>query len=328
MLDVRRRDFVTLLSGAAFGWPLTAGAQQASKLPTIGFLGAATASAWRANVSAFVQRLSELGWADSRTMAIVYRWADGRPERFTEIAVEFVQRKVDVIVTAGIAVDAAKQASSAIPIVFAAATEPVSTGLITSLARPGGNATGLSMQSTELTGKRLELLREVVPALRRLAILGHAGNPAVMLEMSEVQVSARALGLEVMTLEVQRAEDIAPAFKALTGRADALYICTDAFVAANRVRIVILALTARMPTMYGEQGHVESGGLMSYGANLPDLFRRAADYVDKILRGVKPADLPVEQPTKFDLIINGITAKALGLNLPPTLLAGADEVIE
>jgi ABC-type uncharacterized transport system substrate-binding protein len=327
MPGMRRREFGTLL-GAAAAWPLAARAQQPSRLPTIGLLGAATASAWRANVAAFVQRLSELGWADSRTIAIVYRWANGRPERFTEIAAEFVQRKVDVIVTAGTAVGAAKQATSVIPIVFAAATEPVSTGLITSLARPGRNVTGLSMQSTELAGKRLELLREVVPALRRVAILAHAGNPAAVLEMSEVQASARALGLPVVTLGVERAEDIAPAFEACKEQADALYVCTDAFVTANRVRILILALTARIPTIYGEQGHVEPGGLMSYGANLPDLFRRAADYTDKILRGANPADLPVEQPTKFDLIINLITAKALGLIVPPTLLARADEIVE
>ena len=328
MPGMRRREFVSLFGGAVAAWPLAARAQQPSRLPTIGLLGAATASAWRANVAAFVQRLSELGWADSRTIAIVYRWANGRPERFTEIAAEFVQRKVDVIVTAGTAVGAAKQATSVIPIVFAAATEPVSTGLITSLARPGRNVTGLSMQSTELAGKRLELLREVVPALRRVAILAHAGNPAAVLEMSEVQASARAIGLPVVTLGVERAEDIAPAFEACKEQADALYVCTDAFVTANRVRILILALTARIPTIYGEQGHVEPGGLMSYGANLPDLFRRAADYTDKILRGANPADLPVEQPTKFDLVINLITAKALGLIVPPTLLARADEVIE
>ena len=203
MPGMRRREFVSLLGGAVAAWPLAARAQQPSRLPTIGLLGAATASAWRANVAAFVQRLSELGWADSRTIAIVYRWANGRPERFTEIAAEFVQRKVDVIVTAGTAVGAAKQATSVIPIVFAAATEPVSTGLITSLARPGRNVTGLSMQSTELAGKRLELLREVVPALRRVAILAHAGNPAAVLEMSEVQASARAIGLPVVTLGVR-----------------------------------------------------------------------------------------------------------------------------
>jgi putative ABC transport system substrate-binding protein len=327
-LPLLRRQFITLLGGAATTWPLSARAQQPRNLPTIGFLGAATASAWRANVSAFAKRLSELGWTDSRTIAIVYRWADGHPERFTEIAAEFVRQKVDVIVTAGTAIGAAKQATSIIPIVFAVATEPVSTGFITSLARPGGNVTGLSMQSTELAGKRLGFLGELVPGLRRLAILGHGVNPAVVLEMGEVQAAARALGLEVVTLEVQRAEDIALAFEALRDRADGLYVCTDAFIAANRVRIVILTLTARMPTIYGEQGHVESGGLISYGANLPDLFRRAADYVDKILRGAKPADLPVEQPTKFDLVINLITAKALGVEVPPSLLARADEVIE
>jgi ABC-type uncharacterized transport system substrate-binding protein len=325
---MKRREFITLLGGAATTWPLSARAQQPRNLPTIGFLGAATVSAWRANVSAFAKRLSELGWTDSRTIAIVYRWADGHPERFTEIAAEFVRQKVDVIVTAGTAIGAAKQATSIIPIVFAVATEPVSTGFITSLARPGGNVTGLSMQSTELAGKRLGFLGELVPGLRRLAILGHGVNPAVVLEMGEVQAAARALGLEVVTLEVQRAEDIALAFEALRDRADGLYVCTDAFMAANRVRIVILTLTARMPTIYGEQGHVESGGLISYGANLPDLFRRAADYVDKILRGAKPADLPVEQPTKFDLVINLITAKALGVEVPPSLLARADEVIE
>ncbi|MGC1969972.1 MAG: ABC transporter substrate-binding protein, partial [Pseudolabrys sp.] len=195
--QIKRREFITLLGGAAAAWPMAAHAQQPRKLPTIGFLGAATVTAWRANIPPFVQRLSELGWAESRTLAIEYRWADGRPERFTDIAAEFVQRKVDVIVTAGTAIGAAKQATSVIPIVFAMATEPVSTGLIASLARPGANVTGLSMQSTELAGKRLGLLREVVPGLRRLAILAaDASNPAVVLEMSEVQAAARALGLE------------------------------------------------------------------------------------------------------------------------------------
>ena len=324
---LRRREFITLLGGAA-AWPLAARAQSARRLPTIGFLGAATAAAWRANVPPFVQRLNELGWADGRTAAIVYRWADGRPERFTEIAAEFVRRKVDVIVTAGVAAASAREVTSSVPIVFAAATEPVQAGLITNLARPGGNATGLSMQSSELAGKRIEVLREVVPGLRRLAVLANAGHAAVMLEMGEVQTASRALGLEVVAAEVRRAEDIAGAFESFKGRADALYVCTDAFTAANRVRLVILALAMRLPTIYGEQGHVESGGLMSYGANLPDLFRRSADYVDKILRGAKPADLPVEQPTKFDLAINLITAKALGLEVPPALLARADEVIE
>jgi ABC-type uncharacterized transport system substrate-binding protein len=324
---MKRRQFITLLGGAA-AWPLAARAQQPGNVPTIGFLGAATAAAWRANVPPFVQRLSELGWADGRNVAIVYRWANGRPERFTEIAAEFVRRKVDIIVTAGVAAAAAREVTSRIPIVFAAATEPVQTGLITTLAHPGGNATGLSMQSSDLAGKRVELLREVVPGLRRLAVLAHADHAAVIVEKGEVQAAAGAMGLEVIAVEVRRAEDIAGAFEAFRSRADALYVCTDAFAAAHRVRLVILALAMRLPTIYGEQGHVEFGGLMSYGANMPDLFRRSADYVDRILRGAKPADLPVEQPTKFNLAINLITAKALGLDVPPTLLSRADEVIE
>ena len=292
-------------------------------------MGAATPSAESQWVAAFVQRLRELGWIEGRTVAIEYRWAEGRSERFAEIAAEFVRLKVDVIVTSGTAaVVAAKQATSVIPIVFAAAGDPVGTGLVASLARPGGNVTGLSIQQTDLAGKRLELLREVVPGLRRLAIMANVGNPAAVLEMGEVQAAARTLGLEVATLEIRRAEDIAPAFEALKGRADALYVCADPLVNTNRIRINTLALGARLPTMHGIREYVEAGGLMSYGPNFPDLFRRAADYVDKILRGAKPADIPVEQPTKFDLVINLTTAKALGLDVPPTLLARADEVIE
>jgi putative tryptophan/tyrosine transport system substrate-binding protein len=228
----------------------------------------------------------------------------------------------------GIALSAAKQATSVIPIVFAAAVDPLGTGLVASLARPGGNVTGLSMQSTDLAGKRIELLREVVPGLRRLAIMAHVGNPASVLEMGEAQATARTLGLEVTTSEIRRAEDIAPAFEALRDRADALYLCTDPLVTINRIRINILAMSARLPTMHGLREYVEAGGLMSYGANFADLYRRSGDYVDKILRGAKPGDIPVEQPTKFDLVINLTTAKALGLEVPPTLLARADEVID
>jgi putative tryptophan/tyrosine transport system substrate-binding protein len=206
--------------------------------------------------------------------------------------------------------------------------DPVAMGLIASLARPGGNLTGLSMQSAEVAGKRLALLREVVPDLRRLAIMANVGNPASVLEMREVQAVARTLGLEVTTSEIRRAEDIAPAFDAMKDRADALYVVGDALVISHRVQINTLALIARLPTTYVVREHVVVGGLMSYGPNFPDLFRRAADFVDKILRGAKPGDIPVEQPTKFDLVINLTTAKALGLTLPPSLLARADEVIE
>ncbi len=325
---MRRREFVSLLGGVAAVWPLVARAQQLRKLPTIGFLGTATPSTWNPLITAFVQRLRELGWIEGRTVAIEVRWAEGRSERFAEIAAEFVRLKVDVIVTTGGAVLAAKQATSLIPIVFALANDPVGIGLVASLARPGGNVTGLSAQTTDLAGKRLEFLREVVPGLRRLAIMANVGYPATALEVGEVQAAARTLGLDVTTFEIRRADDIAPAFEALKGRAEALYVAADPLVSANRIRINTLALGARLPTMHGIREYVEAGGLMSYGPSSPDLFRRAGDYVDKILRGAKPADLPVEQPTKFDLVVNLITAKALGLDVPPLLLARADEVIE
>jgi len=298
-------------------------------LPTLGFLGAATPSTQDHFLTAFTQRLRELGWIEGRTVTIEVRWAEGRSERYAEIAAEFVRLKVDVIVTnANATVVAAKQATAIIPIVFTMAGDPVGSGLVASLARPGGNVTGLSLQQTDLAAKRLELLREVVSGLRRLAIMANVGNPAAVLEISEVQAAARTLGLEIETLEIRKPEDIAPAFEALKGRADALYLVGDPLVTANRVRIATLAAAARVPTMWGSQANVEAGGLMSYGANIPSLFRRGADFVDKILRGAKPADLPVEQPTKFDLVVSLITAKALGLTVPPGLLARADEVIE
>jgi len=323
-----RREFIALLGGAA-AWPVAARAQQPGKLRTIGFLGQSTRSAASEWVAAFVQRLRELGWMEGRTITIEYRWSEGRAERFAQIAAEFVRLKVDVILTSGTPeVLAAKQATSVIPIVFATAGDPVGNGLIASLARPGGNVTGMSLQSNDTAGKRVELLREVVPSLRRLAILANVGNPFSVLELGEAQAAARALGLEVDTLEIRRPEDIAPAFEALKGRAQALYVCADGLVNANRIRINTLALSVRLPTIHGYRDYVEAGGLMSYGANLPDLFRRSADYVDKILRGAKPADIPVEQPTKFDLVINLTTAKALGLDVPSSLLARADEVIE
>jgi len=326
---MRRREFIALVGGAAAGaWPLSARAQQAVKPPTIGFLGTTTLSAWSQWVAAFQYRLRELGWVEGSNLAIEYRWADGRHERYAQIAEEFVRLKVDIIVTSGTAVVAAKQATSAIPIVFAIANDPVGGGLVPSLARPGGNVTGLSLQTPDLAGKRLELLREVVPGLSRLAILANVGYPASVLEMGEVQATARKLRLDVATVEIRRAEDIAPAFEALKSRAEALYVVTDALVSTNRVRINSLALAARLPTMHSVREYVAAGGLMSYGANYPDLFRRAADFVDKILRGAKPADIPVEQPIKFELVLDLTTAKALGLTVPPALLARADEVIE
>jgi putative tryptophan/tyrosine transport system substrate-binding protein len=324
---IRRREFITLLGGAATGWPLVARSQQPRKLPTIGFLGATAASA-AIGVGAFLQRLHELGWIEGRTVAIEYHWADARTERFAEIANEFVGLNVDVIVTYGApAAIAAKQATSVIPIVFTGVGDPVGNAIVASLSRPGGNVTGLSVQGTDLAGKRLELLRELLPDLRRLVIMANMDAAGAVLEMGEVQAMARAIGLEVVTLEIRRAEEIEPAFEALK-RGDALYICTDVLLSSHRNRIAALAAGARLPTIYGVRQYVEAGGLISYGPNLPDLWRRAGDYVDKVLRGTKPGVIPVEQPTKFDLIINLTTAKALGIEVPPTLIARADEVIE
>ena len=325
---MRRREFIALLGGAAVGRAPSARAQPAKKLPTIGVLGAATPLSWRHWVAAFVQRLGELGWSEGRTVGIEYRWAEGRTERFPEIATEFTKMKVDVIVTAANGVIPAKRATSTIPIVFVIANDPVGSGLVESLARPGGNATGLSIQSSDLAGKQLELLREVTPGLRRLAILTNVDYAAAVLEAGEVQDAAHTLGLEVVKLEIRRAEDIAPALKKLTGRAQGLYLPSEAIVFTNRARIAALAQDARLATITVVKDYVEAGNLLSYGPNYTALFRRTAEYVDKILRGTKPGDIPVEQPTKFDLVVNLKTAKALGLTIPESFLVRADEVIE
>src|SRR5215468_651207 len=325
---MKRRAFITLLGGAA-AWPLAARAQQTAKLPTIGLMVPSTPLIESQRVAPFLQRLRQLGWIENRNVAIEYRWAEGRSERFAEIAAEFVQLKVDLIVASTTpAAIAAKQATATIPIVFATVNDPVSTGVVASLARPGGNLTGLSNQLGDTASKRLELLREIVPGLRRLGIWANVGNPGTVLEMGEVQAAARTLALEVVTLEIRRAEDIGPAFEGAKDRADALYIAADPLANSNRVRNNTLALAARLPTMQGIREYVEAGGLMSYGPNLADGYRRAGDYVDKILHGAKPGDIPVEQPTKFDLVLNLTTAKALGPEVPPSLLARADEVIE
>ncbi|MGB8566828.1 MAG: ABC transporter substrate-binding protein, partial [Pseudolabrys sp.] len=299
----------------------------AAKPPTIGFLGA-DASAFAPWAAAFVAGLRDLGWIEGRTIVIEYRWSEGRPERYAEIAAEFVRLKVDVIVTVGTAVPLVKQATSTIPIVFAVAIDPVGAGLVASLAKPGGNVTGLSIQANELAGKRLELLREVMPQLRRLAILFNADNTQPVLEMGETQAEARRLGLEVAIRAIRRAEDIAPAFKDLRAQADAVYVTVDQLIVANRTRIIAAALNERLPTIFSTRDFVKAGGLMSYGPNYSNLFRHSADYVDKILRGTKPGEIPVEQPTKFELVINLTTAKALGLTMPGPLLLRADEVIE
>ena len=326
---MRRREFISVCGGAMAMWPAIARAQLAAKPPTIGFLGSSTSQAMSGWTAAFVQRLRALGWIEGRTVAIEYRWGEGRSERYAEIAAEFVRLKVDVIVTYGTPPSkAAKQATAVIPIVFAAAADPVGSGLVSSLARPGGNITGLSLQQSDIVGKKLELLREVVTSLRRLALLGNVSNASSLLEIGEIRTAASTLGIEIISLDIRRAEDIAPAFDALSGRAQALYVSTDPLIFANINRINTLALGARLPTIYNGKEYIEAGGLMSYGPNYPDLFRRAAEFVDKILRGAKPNDFPVEQPTKFDFAINMTTAKALGLTVQPSLLARADEVIE
>ncbi|HKO73542.1 MAG TPA: ABC transporter substrate-binding protein [Bradyrhizobium sp.] len=322
---MHRRQFISILVGSA-AWPARARAQPASRIPTIGFMGAGTQSGWSEWRTAFVQRMRELGWIEGQTVAIEYRWAEGSTDRYAEIAAEFVRLNVNAIVTVG--GEAAKEATSKIPIVAAMMADPLGQGLVSNLARPGGNVTGLSIQSSDLAGKRLELLRETVHGLHRVAVLAYVGFSGTELELAQVRAAAEKLDIEIVTLPVRQAGDIPSAFEGLHDRADALYVPANPLANTNRSQINMLALRERLPTMHGFRIYVEAGGLMSYGPNTPDLFRRAAVYVDKILRGAKPADLPVEQPTKFDLIISRKTETALGIEISPTILARADEVIE
>jgi putative ABC transport system substrate-binding protein len=325
---MRRREFIGVLGGAT-AWPFAARAQQREKIPIVGILGTTAPAGQGLLVALFIERLRKLGWIDGRTVSIESRWAEGRADRLAEIAAEFVRFNVTTIVTGGTpSVQALKRATSAIPIVFWAAGDPVGTGLVASLARPGGNVTGISNQTSDTAGKRLELLREIVPGLRRLAILANVANAGAVLDMQEVEATARNLGLDPITLQIRRAEDIAPAFERAKGRVDALYVNGDPLLTTEHVRIHTLAMNARLPTSYTFREMVEGGGLMAYGANRAEQFRRAAELVDKILRGTKPTEIPVELPTKFEFVINLTTAKALGLTIPPTLLARADEVIE
>lgn len=323
-----RREFVAGFV-AAIIWPWAGRAQQPAKVRTVGLLGASspdTAGPW---IAAFVGRLGELGWTEGKNVVIEYRWAEARNERYSEIAAELTSRNVDVIVTwASAPVLAAKRTTATIPIVFAAQMDPVGAGVVTSLARPGGNITGMSIQQTDTAGKRIELLREVAPKLARLAVMANAGAPGAMLEMREVVTTARNLKLEAIPIEVRQADEIFSSIESLKNRADALYVATDPLMFNNRVRINALAQTQLLPTIYGSREYVDAGALMSYGPNWADLFRHAAGQVDKILRGTKPADIPVEQPTKFDLVVNAKTARALGIELPASLVARADEVLE
>jgi putative ABC transport system substrate-binding protein len=328
ILHVKRRGFITLLGGAAAAWPQAAWAQPAGKLPTIGYLGTSSAAASSRWVASFVKRLRELGWIEGRTVAIEYRWAEGHSERFSEMVAEFVRLKVDTIVTSSSGAIAAKQLTTLIPVVFTLAQDPVGSGLVVSLARPGGNITGLSNQEADLAGKRIELLREVVPGLHRLAVLANDDNVGAAREMEETQIAANKLGFQIISVPIHQADDISPALERLAGQADALFVVGDVLQTTHRIRINTLALGLRLPTMLPTREDVEVAGLMSYGTNFADQFRRAAEIVDKILRGTKPGDIPVEQPTKFELVVNLTTAKALGLTIPESFLWRADEVIE
>ena len=324
---MKRREFIKIACGFVGAWPQVADAQQLGKQPLIGILGA-DATVWRPWTAAFVARLRELGWLEGDNVAIDYRWADGSSERVSQVAAEFERRKVDVIVTYGSGVTILKQTITSIPIVFAIAFDPVRGGLVQSLVHPGGNVTGVSIQQPDLVSKRLKLLRQAIPDLHRLAVLADAGYAEPMLEADRVKSLAQEAGLEAARIGISRAEDIAPAFETLRNKADALYVVSDALIAANRARIVTLALRERLPTIMSYDDYVEAGGLMSYGPDYPDLFRQAADMVDKILRGAKPGDIPVEQPNKFEFAINIKTAASLGLTIPEALLATVDEVVK
>jgi putative tryptophan/tyrosine transport system substrate-binding protein len=323
---MRRRDFIQGIA-ASSAWPLAVRAQQSGGLPLIGIVGD-NAAVWKPWTEAFADRMRELDWVEGRTIAIEYRWSEGRAEPLAAIAVELLQKKADVIVTYGGAVTTLKQVAPMIPIVFAIAVDPVGIGLVPQLSHPGGNVTGMSIQSTDLAGKRLELFREIVPAMHRLAIMFDAGYPAAVMGNRAVQDAAHSLGLEAVSEEIRRAEDIPPVFAAVKEQVDALYVVENALVAAASEQITALALAARLPTMFNIGTAVRVGTLLAYGPNFPAMFRHVADDVDKILRGTKAGDIPVEQPIKFDFTINLKTAKALGLTVPDKMLALADEVIE
>lgn len=323
---MKRRDFLVLVGGVV-AHPFHAHAQRSRNLPTIGFLGANTASSRQTD--AFVQRLRELGWIDGSTVKIMYRWAEGRFDRAPALVAELLQLDIDVLVThADPNVVAAKQATSVIPIVFAAMGDPIGLDLVQSLARPGGNITGLTLQSNELVGKRLQFMREIIPSLHRVAVLGGRANLVRVTESAVFQAAAQTLGIDVIQSGMAEADDIAPIIQSLKGRVDAIYVNTTPPTFTNRVLINTLALDARLPVFSGSREFAEANGVMSYGPNFADLFRRSAEFVDKILRGAKPADLPVEQPKKFELVINLSAAKAHGLTIPLELIARADELIE
>jgi putative ABC transport system substrate-binding protein len=327
---MKRRSLLAI--GTAALWPSLARAQPAKsppKFPVVGLLYTSTPALGRGRVDAFRKRMGELGWVEGRTIAIDLRWGEGSPERVDDILSEYVRSGVAAIVINGDAQAlAARRKTATIPIVVSSSGDPVGSGVVASLARPGGNVTGLSLSLPDTAAKRVELARELLPPLRRLAILGNIANPTVAREFEAAQAAARALGIEPVRVDVRNALDISSSIEPLKGRADALYVCVDPLVGTNGRRINELALAGRLPTVHSFRELVEDGGLICYGPDVADMFRRAADMTSRILKGAKPADLPVEQPTKFSLVVNLRTAKELGLAMPQALLLRTDETIE
>ena len=326
---MRRREFITLLGGAAAAWPLVARAQQAGKIYRIGFLWDSP-DAFLDALEALRQGLRDLGYVEGRNIAIEYRWAEGKPERMRELAEELVRLKVDVIVApSSIYTEAAKQATSTIPIIFVSHADPLGSRHVTSLARPGGNITGLSLMMTETNVKGLELLKEAVPGISRVAVIFDPATPSHGPGLKAVKAAGPTLGLRIQSVPVRSAPEYDSAFAAIVGeRADAVLVLSTPLFISGAKRLAELSLAHKLPSLFGPKHHVQEGGLMSYSPDRADLWRRGALYVDKILRGIDPADLPVQQPTKFELAINLKTAKSIGLAIPRTLLDRADEVIE
>jgi putative ABC transport system substrate-binding protein len=327
---MRRRSFMTLLGGAAVAWPLMARAQQSAKIPRVGFMGNSTEALEANLVGPFREGLRELGYEEGRNIVIHYRWADGKYERFPTLIAELLAANVDVIVTAGTpAALAVKKATSTVPLVMIAVGDPVGTGIVPSLTRPGGNITGLSSIAPDLEGKRLELLREVVPHLAHVAYFLNPANAFHTVSVRQALIAAQAPNIKLQPHDVRKSEDLDAAFTSIIKeRPEGLLILADRIFLHNRQRMMDFATQQRLPSVNAYHELVEAGGLMSYGPSYEDMHRRAAIYVDKILKGVRPAELPIEQPTKFTLIVNLKAAKALGLEVPPTLVARADEVIE
>ena len=327
---MKRREFITLLGGAAAAWPVAARAQQMA-MPVIGFLHGGSPVAWPNEMRGFHRGLKEVGFVESENVAIVYRWAEGQPDRLPALAAELVRRQVSVIVAfAPAAALAAKAATATIPIVFLVSLDPVGLGLVASLARPGGNLTGINFFATELAAKRLELLRELVPAATRIAVLVNPANPVTAdSTVRDVETAAHAMGLQTQVLNASNGREIDAVFTGLArDRPDALYVGADQLFTVRSVQLVQLAARLAVPAIYSGRRFTDIGGLMTYGTHIADSYRQIGVYTGRVLKGAKPADLPVEQSTKFELVINAQTAGTLGLTVPDRLLARADEVIE